>query len=156
MNFNDLTKDILEHPEFQQLANFTHHHPFSILEHSLNVAHLTYTWAYRLNRVIKIDVYSATRGALLHDFYLYDWHVPRPDGSRWHGFRHPRIACQNAERCFDLNLKEKGIILSHMWPLTVPWPSNLEAFLVTFADKTVTLQEFFLKIGFLFRVKFLN
>jgi uncharacterized protein len=156
LNFNDLIKDILEHPEFQQLANFTHHYPISILEHSLSVAHLTYSWSCRLKSIIKLDVRSATRGALLHDFYLYDWHLPRPDGSRWHGFRHPRIACRNAERCFDLSPKEKDIILKHMWPLTVLWPSSCEAFLVSFADKAVTVQEFFARIRYLFKEKSLH
>ncbi len=153
LNFTDLTKDILEHPEFQQLANFTHHRPFSILEHSLHVAHLTFSWSCKLRFIINLDVRSATRGALLHDFYLYDWHLPRPDGSRWHGFRHPRIACQNAERCFDLNPKEKGIIYTHMWPLTVSWPSSREAFLVSFADKVATVQEFYVRIGYLLGLK---
>lgn len=149
MDFDELTRDILEHPEFKKLADFPHHYPFTIWEHSLHVAELTYRWACKLNKCTPIDIRSATRGALLHDFYLYDWHVPRPDGSRWHGFRHPRIACQNAERCFAVNLKEREIILNHMWPLTIALPSCSEAFLVSFADKMVSILEFFMKIRYL-------
>lgn len=147
MKFSGLVKDILDHPEFRQLDNFPHHRPFSILDHSIHVAYLTFRWSTRLKRTLHIDVRSATRAALLHDFYLYDWHVPRPDGTRWHGFRHPAIACRNAKRCFALNEKEQNIILSHMWPLTHRWPGSREAWLVTLADKTVTMHEFRMKLS---------
>ena len=134
--------DILNHEEYKQLASFTHHRPFTTLEHSLRVAQIAYDWSIRLERRLKIDTHAVTRGALLHDFFLYDWHHLRPDGARWHGFRHPRIACQNAERCFIISDKEKDIILSHMWPFTVRMPRSREAFLVMIADKFASLQEF--------------
>lgn len=147
MLFQDLVQDILEHPEFQQLSNFPHHKPFTILDHSLHVAWLTFIWSERLRKITpSYDSRSATRGALLHDFFLYDWHLPRSDGKHWHGFRHPRIACQNAERCFCLSKKEQDIILHHMWPLTPRWPRSREGFLVCFMDKVATAGEFWLKI----------
>ena len=124
------------------MASFTHHRPFTTLEHSVRVAQIAYDWSIRLERTLHLDTDAITRGALLHDFFLYDWHQLRPDGSRWHGFRHPRIACQNAERCFLLSEKEKDIILSHMWPLTPRLPRSREAFLVMVADKMASIQEF--------------
>lgn len=145
MNRLDLSEHvqcIINHEEYQQLARFIHHRPFTTLEHSLRVAQIAYNWSIRLERKLNLDTHSVTRGALLHDFFLYDWHQPRPDKSRWHGFRHPRIACQNAERCFVLNEKEKDIILSHMWPLTPRLPKTREAFLVMVADKMASIQEF--------------
>jgi uncharacterized protein len=134
--------DILNNDEYKQLGSYTHHRPFTTLEHSLRVAQIAYNWSIRLESKLKLDTYAITRGALLHDFFLYDWHHLRPDGARWHGFRHPRIACQNAERCFKLSEKEKDIILSHMWPLTVRMPKSREAFLVSVADKMASIQEF--------------
>lgn len=148
MNQLDLAErveDIINHEEFKQLAWYTHHRPFTTFEHSLRVAQIAYNWSIRLENKFNFDTQAVTRGALLHDFFLYDWHEPRPDGSRWHGFRHPRIACQNAERCFEVSEKEKDIILNHMWPLTLRLPKTREAFLVMVADKIATLQEFRLK-----------
>lgn len=132
----------MNHDEYKQLAKFTHHRPFTTLEHSLRVAQIAYNWSTRLEKRLRLDISAITRGALLHDFFLYDWHKHRPNGMRWHGFRHPRIACQNAERCFGLSEKEKDIILNHMWPLTLRLPRSREAFLVMFADKLATIQEF--------------
>jgi len=145
LDLSEHVEDILNHEEYQQLARFTHHRPFTTLEHSLRVAQIAYNWSLRLESKLKLDTHAITRGALLHDFFLYDWHEPRPDRSRWHGFRHPRIACQNAERCFQLSEKEKDIILSHMWPLTPRLPKTREAFLVMVADKMASIQEFRLK-----------
>lgn len=142
MDLSEHVEDILNHEEYQQLARYTHHRPFTTLEHSLRVAQIAYNWSVRLESKLNLDTQAITRGALLHDFFLYDWHEPRSDGSRWHGFRHPRIACQNAERCFELSEKEKDIILSHMWPLTPRLPKTREAFLVMVADKIATIQEF--------------
>lgn len=142
VDLSDYIEDILNHEEYRQLALFTHHKPFTTLEHSLRVAQIAYDWSVRLEKKVNLDTIAVTRGALLHDFFLYDWHKMRPDGSRWHGFRHPRIACQNAERCFKLSEKEKDIILSHMWPLTLRPPRCREAFIVILADKVASLQEF--------------
>ena len=142
MNLSDQVHDILNNEEYQQLASFTHHKPFTTLEHSLRVAQIAYNWSIKLEKALNLDTYAITRGALLHDFFLYDWHELRPNGSRWHGFRHPRIACQNAERCFSISEKEKDIILSHMWPLTPRIPHSREAFLVMMADKMASIQEF--------------
>lgn len=142
LNLSECVDDILNHDEYKQLASFTHHRPFTTLEHSLRVAQIAYNWSIRLERTLKLDTLAVTRGALLHDFFLYDWHHLRPDGARWHGFRHPRIACDNAERCFQISEKEKDIILSHMWPLTIRRPQSREAFLVMMADKVASIQEF--------------
>ncbi|KLU59027.1 hypothetical protein CEB3_c50470 [Peptococcaceae bacterium CEB3] len=145
--FQELVQDILDHPEFKQLTAFPHHKPFTVYDHSLHVAWLTYTCSVRLRQVLpSLDSRSATRGALLHDFFLYDWHLPRPDGKHWHGLRHPRTAYQNADRCFCLSTKEQDIILSHMWPLTPRWPRSLEAFLVCITDKVATVGELWLKL----------
>lgn len=105
------------------------------MEHSLLVAGMVYTAAKRWN----LDHISATRGALLHDFYLYDWHTGGPG---LHGFRHPEIAMRNAERYFELNRIERNAILRHMWPLTPIPPRYPEALLVSLADKVSSYREY--------------
>lgn len=78
---------------------------------------------------------------MLHDLFLYDWRKPRPDGKKLHAFHHPRTALDNASKIFDLNDKEKDIILKHMWPLTVVPPKYVESFIITLTDKYATLEE---------------
>ena len=71
----------------------------------------------------------------LHDFYLYDWHNCS-NITHWHGFKHPLIARYNADAVFQLNNKERNIIQTHMWPLTITQlPRCREACLVCLADK---------------------
>ena len=88
------------------------------------------------------------RGALLHDYFLYDWHLTH---ERWHGFRHPYIALSNASRDFDLTAREKNIIVRHMFPLTPIPPKYRESLLVSTADKICALKEVFVGISNYFR-----
>lgn len=82
------------------------------------------------------------RGALLHDYFLYDWHIPdEVNPHRLHGFYHPGVALRNAIRDYELTELEKDIIKKHMWPLTVVPPGCREAWIVTMADKWCSLLE---------------
>lgn len=126
---------IMEDREFLRLANFRHHGRMSCRDHCLRVAALTFLRSSRKG----CDFLSATRGALLHDFFFYNW---RFEGPRFHGFRHPTIACRNAERRFLLNDIERDVILRHMWPLTPVPPKYMESRIVCWADKTVSLGDY--------------
>ncbi len=84
------------------------------------------------------------RGALLHDFFHYDWHAQRPRSGGLHGFEHPREALENAERDFGpLTKVERDCILRHMWPLTPVPPRFTESMIVCTADKIVSLLEMY-------------
>lgn len=136
--------EILNNSEFQRLKDFPHHNS-SIYDHVLSVSYI----AYQLCRYLKFDYKSATRGALLHDFFLYNWRDhDEPDLSKkkFHGIWHPRIALKNAQKQFTLNEIEKDIIVKHMWPLTPVPPRYKESFIVTFADKYVASREFITEI----------
>ena len=79
---------------------------------------------------------------MLHDYHLYT-RKEAGVNAIGHAFGHPKRARENAERVFELNGKEKNIIESHMWPLTLfTFPRSREAFLVTLADKYCALREF--------------
>ncbi|HOP65263.1 MAG TPA: hypothetical protein PK358_14390 [Spirochaetota bacterium] len=138
--YNAIVADILANEEFLKLQNYFHHNS-SIYEHVRIVSYL----AYRLCKYLNLDYKSAARGALLHDFFLYDWRDhDEPDLARnkYHGMAHPKIALNNAMQNFILNDLEKDIIVKHMWPLTLIPPKYQESYIVTFTDKYVASREF--------------
>ena len=77
---------------------------------------------------------------MLHDLFLYNWRE-KGDRTGLHAFTHPKTACVNACKLFELNEKEKDIIVKHMWPLTVIPPKYKEGFILTLVDKYCTLEE---------------
>ena len=52
-------------------------------------------------------------------------------------------AYKNASKIFDLNDKEKDMIINHMWPVTVNLPKSFEGFILTFVDKYCAMNETF-------------
>ena len=80
------------------------------------------------------------RGALLHDYFLYDWHEA-PGKHKLHGFTHPKTALRNAMRDTGLNEIEKDIIIHHMFPLTPIPPKSREGMIVCTADKICAAKE---------------
>ena len=138
--FYDMIKDIYMHDEFLKLK-LHYHHNSSIYDHVMDVSY----FSYRACKFLKLDSRSAARGALLHDFFLYDWRnhtVPDLPEEKNHGIEHPKIALANAKKHFILNAIEKDIIRKHMWPLTLVPPKYKESFIVSFADKYLASKEF--------------
>lgn len=124
--------DIMSHEKFKEMDNFIQHGSTTTLDHCLEVSYVS----YKICRSYRLDYRSAARGALLHDFFLYDWHnCVKETGNHLHGLTHPKVAHDNAVKYFDLNEKERDIILKHMWPLTVEPPKSVEALIVSYTDK---------------------
>jgi len=138
--FYEIIGDIYEHEEFLKLKEHYHHNS-SIYEHVMDVSY----FSYRTCKFLKLDYHSAARGALLHDFFLYDWRnhdAPDLPENKFHGIEHPKIALANAEKHFTLNEIERDIVIKHMWPLTLVPPKYKESFIVSFADKYLASREF--------------
>ena len=127
------------------MKNFTQHGNTTVFEHCVSVAKYSLLMAQYLEKMFKLkfDKDSLVRAALLHDYFLYDWHDKTVPGHNIHGFTHPRTACRNADRDFGLNEVEKDIISKHMFPLTIMPPRYRESVLVTLADKWCALCETF-------------
>ena len=138
-------RDILLDPKAHQMKNFTQHGTTTVFEHCVSVAKFSLLMAHYLEKrlKIKVDRDSLVRAALLHDYFLYDWHDKTIPGHNIHGFTHPRTAMLNADRDFGLNAVEKDIISKHMFPLTFMPPRYRESVLVTLADKWCALCETF-------------
>ncbi|MCI1956612.1 MAG: phosphohydrolase [Oscillospiraceae bacterium] len=120
------------------MSAFVQHAEISTLEHSVSVAYVSLWLSEKVHW--RVHRRSLVRGALLHDFFLYDWHL-KSTRKGLHGFTHPRTALENAERRFRLNQCEKDIIVKHMWPLTPVPPRYRESVLVGLADKYCSLVE---------------
>lgn len=119
-------------------SQYLQHGTTTILEHSIGVAEQALRLADRMH--CRIDETAMIRGALLHDYYLYDWHDSKTAPSM-HGFRHPLIALERAREDYTLTPIEENIIQRHMFPLTPIPPLYLEAWLVCMADKICATQE---------------
>lgn len=135
---DEVIHQLCEQGRLLEEQNAMQHGSTSVYEHSVNVAYksLLLVENYRL----PVDKQSLVRGALLHDYFLYDWH--ENDAShRLHGFRHPGTALRNATRDYALNQREKNTIARHMFPLTPIPPQCREAWLVCLADKWCAMEE---------------
>lgn len=133
-------RDILLHHTYRQLLSYRQHRKSNTYRHSVNVCLRALLFAKE--NCIKVDVPSLVRAALLHDYYLYDWHIkPHP---KKHATMHPMRAAENAERDFGLNPRERKAIESHMWPIAFKRiPQSREAWIICYADKCVAINEVF-------------
>ena len=132
--------DILESPNFQSTREHIQHGTVTVNAHCINVAKHSLLLADKLK--VRVKRRELIRGALLHDYFLYDWHdKDHINPFKLHGFFHPGRALKNATRDFELTEREKDIIRKHMWPMTIIPPMCREAWIVTAADKWVSLME---------------
>lgn len=136
--FNRMLAHVSANTSLLRMDGFTQHGDTTTLWHCIAVAYYSLWLARRLR--IACRVRSLVSGALLHDYFLYDWHV-KDKTHRLHGFFHPGVALANAQKEYVLSEREKNIILRHMWPLTPCPPACREAWIVTAADKYCSLRE---------------
>lgn len=135
--FISLIQDLLDIDEVQQLSAFYQHCKTTRLQHCVNVAYYTFLLARRLN----LDVRSATRGALLHDFYLYDWKNDEQPIEGRHCEVHPQIALQMARQFTPVDEVMEDCILRHMWPMSPERPQTAEGWIVQGVDKFCAMME---------------
>ena len=149
--FFEIIKDIISNDTVKEMKNFRQHCNTSCYKHCMQVAYYTYIACKKL----KLNYVSATRAAMLHDLFLYDWRkkyrtIELPG---LHAFVHPQIALKNASNLFELDEIEKDVILKHMWPVTFALPKYRESYIVTIMDKYSACLETYLYIQSILKTK---
>lgn len=129
---------LLKNSQLRTTSEYIQHGDTTCLLHTFAVAYYSIRFAEYLG--IEYKKGELIRGALLHDYFLYDWH----DGNhKLHGFTHPSCALENAGKDFSLTLTECDIIKKHMFPLTILPPKCRESWIVCCVDKACSLYETF-------------
>lgn len=88
----------------QSMRGYLQHGDTTTLDHAIAVAYYSLMLDRKWN--LNCDKSSLVRGALLHDYFLYDWHQPHKEYGL-HGFTHPFTALRNAVQDFNLNAVER-------------------------------------------------
>jgi uncharacterized protein len=123
---------------FSLTKGYIQHGDVSVFVHCICVAYVSCCIIRIFN--IKANIAALILGALLHDYFLYDWH----DGElcrKVHGFTHPFKACKNAKEDMELTPLEENIIKRHMFPLVPIPPRYRESWIVCMADKICACEE---------------
>ena len=136
--FYDTLEELCRQSRLLESHRYMQHGDTSVFLHSVSVAYFSYYLALKMNA--PVDIHSLIRGALLHDYFLYDWHNP-DNGHRLHGFSHPYTSLKNAKRDYSITKREADIIVKHMFPLTIVPPQTKEAWIVCLADKICAGEE---------------
>lgn len=143
--FKSYLEEMLQKKKFLKMNRYIQHGNTSCLLHSIAVSYYSYRLCKRLK--LKVHEKELIRGALLHDYFLYDWHAKykptRNEGL--HGLIHPRIALFNARKDFQINYLEADIISKHMFPLTFIPPKYKESIIICLVDKACSVYEVFSK-----------
>ena len=134
----DLYSFFFNNEHIQKMKEIPMHRGSNTFIHSFKVAKLAIKRGLRHK---KVNLEHLLVGAILHDYYLYDWRSDKSKLSN-HGKAHPYIAAKNAKEDFFINEEIEKIIKSHMWPINLKeFPNSKEARIVNLADDHIALKE---------------
>lgn len=137
---SEIFNQLIAQTRILETRAYSHHLGTSVLRHSVNVAYFSMLMSkiFRL----KVDYYQLIRGALLHDYYLYDCHDKNEENKKKHLRLHPSKAAIQAQKDIELTLREIDIIVKHMFPITFELPKSKESAIVCISDKFCAIYEF--------------
>ena len=71
--FKSYLDEVMDKKKYRKMNRYIQHGNTTCLLHSIAVAY----FSYRLAKLFRIKVHEKEliRGALLHDYFLYDWHA---------------------------------------------------------------------------------
>ena len=131
---HEILSEIRENHHVQEMKRFCQHGRVSTYEHCESVARASAA----IDRIFHLhsDPETLLKGAMLHDFFLYDWRQkdsqPIPGH---HATVHPVAALANAEKYVEVDDIMRDCILHHMWPTAKGRPITKEGMIVSLADK---------------------
>ena len=132
--------DIIASDRLKREDDYRQHGSVTCYEHSVAVTLLSVRLARGLR--LNVDMESMIKGALLHDYFLYDWRSEENSITRReHGFNHAERALENAGRDFSLTAVSRDVIRRHMFPLNIRPPKYKESYIVSVADKVIATKE---------------
>ena len=134
-----IIESILANDEIKKLETIKHHDS-NRLNHCLRVSYMS----YRIAKKLRLEYISTARAGLLHDFYYEDIKKIGSIKKKVNIFMksHPKQACINSKKYFELNSLEENIIKSHMFPMNLEIPKYKESWIVSAVDKCVSFYEF--------------
>lgn len=104
--FDEITRNIISNEYFQRTKDDFHHGSCKY-DHLLRVAKLSFV----LGKIMKADIKSVTRSAILHDFFFGS----RKESIENSYLNHPSTAAKNAKEIFNINELEETAIKTHMF-----------------------------------------
>ena len=134
--FKNIISDLIQNDTVQKMKLYRQHYDTDCFEHCYMVAY----YCYKLCKKFNLDYISATRAAMVHDLFLYDWREPSKT-HMWHAFTHGKVACEKAKEFMELNDMQQDMIKNHMWPVTPKLPKYKETWIITLADKYSAIIE---------------
>ena len=146
-SLENIYQTFLKDERIQRMKDIPMHRGSNCYEHSFKVAKKAVKNAINFYKK-NVDLVVVLIGAILHDYYLYDWRKDRSK-RKGHGKNHPKIASANASRDFDIPPEVKEVIETHMWPFNFKqYPHSREAKLVANADNSVATVEALTSIAY--------
>ena len=132
--FYSIIDEYINHPKVLEMKDYTHH-GIRRYDHCFRVAYHT----YKITKFLNLNYQSATKAAMLHDFFTDELDNEKSKLARYHD--HPAIAAANAKKYFDITPMEEDIIIRHMFPITFTPPRYLESWIVDIVDDVVSVYE---------------
>ena len=135
----EITRDLLQNENVESMKTYNHHGKINTHFHTVYVSYCVLVLCDKLKVNNKNDI---VRAALLHDFYLYDWHIEKHD--EMHAWYHPKAAVENIKNIFgDISDMQRDLILRHMFPLSIQPPNSIGGWLLTLCDKHCANEDIF-------------
>lgn len=136
LEYSIIIEDILKNNVFNEINNIVHHGTSRMI-HSKRVSY----YSYKICKTLHLDYIAAARAGLLHDFFLSEKNINKKQRLK-STFVHPKKSLENSKKYFNINEKEKDIIISHMFPIYISIPKYIESWIVSIVDKIVGCYEF--------------
>lgn len=135
--------DIVDSERFSMARRVPHHRgKHNVAEHSLETAGNALKISRWLNRHgVAVSETDAVRASLLHDIGMTEDDV-FSSPSHVKAVSHPRESSRIAVEEFGANDVQASAILHHMWPIATSRPHGAVDWVVTFADKRCSANEF--------------